>query len=56
MIHRNIQLGPRGWSGLKAEPDRVDSEGVLASAEEISPIRFQGLNWHKDAYPASFTN
>jgi len=49
--HVNIQLGPRGWDGLKAEPDRNSTEGALAPAAEISPTLFQGLNWHKDSYP-----
>ena len=51
MDYRNIQLGPRGWAGLKTEPDRLTSEGNLATTEEISPTLFQGLNWHKDSYP-----
>lgn len=48
---RNIQLGPRGWSGLKAEPDLVTSEGEMATTTEISPTLFRGLNWHMDSYP-----
>lgn len=50
-MHRNIQLGPRGWAGLKAEPDRQTSEGDLAAPEEVSPTLFRGLNWHEDSYP-----
>jgi hypothetical protein len=53
MFNRNIQLGPRGWSGLQAVPDLVDSIGDLASPDELSPTQFRGLNWHKDSYPVS---
>ncbi|GJJ08587.1 hypothetical protein Clacol_002806 [Clathrus columnatus] len=49
--HTNVQLGPRGWSGLKAEPDLPDTPGELASEKEIQPTLMKTPNWHKDSYP-----
>ncbi|KZT32665.1 hypothetical protein SISSUDRAFT_993875 [Sistotremastrum suecicum HHB10207 ss-3] len=49
--HTNIQLGPRGWAGLKAEPDMPSAEGNLAVDAEIEPTVYKVPNWHKDSYP-----
>lgn len=48
---RNVQLGPRGWAGLKADPDLPDSVGSLSTAEEIAPTLMRKPNWHRDSYP-----
>ncbi|KAF8532191.1 hypothetical protein JB92DRAFT_3104298 [Gautieria morchelliformis] len=49
--HVNLQLGPRGWAGLTADPDLPDSVGSLATDEEITPTLMRKPNWHKDSYP-----
>lgn len=54
IFSRNVQLGPRGWSGLKAEPDSTDSLGELANEKEIEPTLMKTPNWHKDSYPVCF--
>ncbi|KAF8513187.1 hypothetical protein BU17DRAFT_95688 [Hysterangium stoloniferum] len=49
--HTNVQLGPRGWAGLKPEPDLPDTAGALGKKEEIVPTLMVTPNWHKDSYP-----
>jgi hypothetical protein len=51
----NVQLGPRGWAALKAEPDLPDSAGCLGAVEEIAPTLMLKPNWHKDSYPVRAT-
>lgn len=43
---KNIQLGPRGWAGLKADPDLPSSKGALAPAQEIQPTVYHVPNWY----------
>lgn len=43
--HTNIQLGPRGWAGLKAEPDLLSNKGDVAEEEEIKPTVYEVPNW-----------
>jgi hypothetical protein len=43
--HTNIQLGPRGWAALKAEPDVLTNSGKVAEREEIAPTQYEVPNW-----------
>jgi hypothetical protein len=45
IAHTNIQLGPRGWAALKAEPDLLTNSGDIVQREEIADTQYEEINW-----------